>query len=159
MTNTVNKKLPDSQVRRDCIRNWLSCSFQWRIPVYQRHYAWDAEIESSSVHLFWEIVDAQARRLLDKKPMYPYYFGAVLVDNKTPKESLSDIKKFDVVDGQQRLTTIHIALFALITAGDKFRRRKGNSPDRRLRSPNTSQWETMWEGSDSQEVGLEAAIL
>ncbi len=45
------------------------------------------------------------------------------------------------------------------TAGDKFRRREGNSPDRQLRSLNTSQWETMWKGSDSQEVGLEAAIL
>ena len=45
------------------------------------------------------------------------------------------------------------------TAGDKFRRREGNSPDHQLRSPNTSQWETMWEGSDSQDVGLEAAII
>ena len=45
------------------------------------------------------------------------------------------------------------------TAGDKVRRGKGNSPDRQLRSQNITQWETMWEGLDSQEVGLEAAIL
>ncbi len=45
------------------------------------------------------------------------------------------------------------------TAGDKVRREKGNSPDRQLRSQNIAQWETMWEGPDSQEVGLEAAIL
>jgi hypothetical protein len=43
--------------------------------------------------------------------------------------------------------------------GDKFRGRKGNSPDRRLRSPKHAKWERMWKRTDSQEVGLEAAIL
>ena len=45
------------------------------------------------------------------------------------------------------------------TAGAKVRRGEGNSPDRQLRSPNVIKWETMWEVTDSQEVGLEAAIL
>ena len=45
------------------------------------------------------------------------------------------------------------------TAGANVRRRKGNNPDHQLRSPISVKWETMWEGPDSQEVGLEAAIL
>ncbi len=45
------------------------------------------------------------------------------------------------------------------TAGANVRCEKGNNPDRQLRSLNTAQWETMWKGTDSQEVGLEAAIL
>ena len=45
------------------------------------------------------------------------------------------------------------------TAGDNVRCREGNNPDRQLRSLNIAQWETMWEGPDSQEVGLEAATL
>ena len=45
------------------------------------------------------------------------------------------------------------------TAGANVRSRKGNNPDRQLRSPNTAKWETMWKGPDSQEVGLEAATL
>ena len=45
------------------------------------------------------------------------------------------------------------------TAGANVRRGKGNNPDRQLRSLNVAQWETMWKGIDSQEVGLEAAIL
>ena len=45
------------------------------------------------------------------------------------------------------------------TAGDKVRSGKGNSPDRQLRSQSVVKWETMWEGIDSQEVGLEAATL
>ena len=43
--------------------------------------------------------------------------------------------------------------------GDKVHRRKGNNPDRHLRSPNPSKWERMWERPDNQEVGLEAATL
>ena len=45
------------------------------------------------------------------------------------------------------------------TAGANVRRQEGYNPDRQLRSPNVAQWKTMWEGTDSQEVGLEAAIL
>ena len=45
------------------------------------------------------------------------------------------------------------------TAGANVRSGKGNNPDRQLRSLNTTKWETMWKGPDSQEVGLEAATL
>jgi hypothetical protein len=45
------------------------------------------------------------------------------------------------------------------TAGANVRRQEGNNPDHQLRSLNMAQWETMWEGTDSQEVGLEAATL
>ncbi len=45
------------------------------------------------------------------------------------------------------------------TAGANVRREEGNNPDHQLRSQITAQWKTMWEGTDSQEVGLEAAIL
>ena len=45
------------------------------------------------------------------------------------------------------------------TAGDKLRGREEKSPDRRLRSPNRAKWKRKWDRPDSQEVGLEAAIL
>jgi hypothetical protein len=44
-------------------------------------------------------------------------------------------------------------------AGDKFRCREGKSPDRQLRSPNHAKCQRMWERTDNQEVGLEAATL
>ena len=43
--------------------------------------------------------------------------------------------------------------------GDNVRRQKGNNPDRQLRSQNSTKWERMWERTDNQEVGLEAATL
>ncbi len=45
------------------------------------------------------------------------------------------------------------------TAGANVRREKGNNPDPQLRSQITAKWKTMWKGTDSQEVGLEAATL
>ena len=45
------------------------------------------------------------------------------------------------------------------TTGAKIRGREGKSPDRQLRSLISAKWERMWCCPDSQEVGLEAAIL
>ena len=42
--------------------------------------------------------------------------------------------------------------------GDKFHCQKGKSPDQQLRSQNIVKWKRMWEFTDSQDVGLEAAI-
>jgi hypothetical protein len=43
--------------------------------------------------------------------------------------------------------------------GDKLHSREEKSPDRRLRSLNQAKWERKWLRPNSQEVGLEAAIL
>jgi hypothetical protein len=45
------------------------------------------------------------------------------------------------------------------TTGANVRGQEGNNPDRQLRSRISAKWKTKWEGLDSQEVGLEAAIL
>nr|ADI17935.1 hypothetical protein [uncultured Desulfobacterales bacterium HF0200_07G10] len=45
------------------------------------------------------------------------------------------------------------------TLGDKVQGRKGKSPDHQLRSQSHAKWERLWEYTDNQEVGLEAAIL
>ena len=50
-------------------------------------------------------------------------------------------------------------LYRRHTAGANVRREKGNNPDPQLRSQITAKWKTMWKGTDSQEVGLEAATL
>ena len=43
--------------------------------------------------------------------------------------------------------------------GANVQTQEGNNPDRQLRTQILAKWETKWEGTDSQEVGLEAAIL
>lgn len=97
---------------RKTIGEWLSKPYEWRIPVYQRHYAWNPEDEFGPIHLFWKIVKDQATVRLDKKKVPPHYFGAILVESKPVV--LQSTQKYDVVDGQQRLTTINVAMFAII---------------------------------------------
>ncbi len=105
------------QDHRKSVREWLSMDIQWKIPVYQRHYAWDAREDFGAPQMFFETVKSQAISRLEKQRSTPHYFGAILVNEKEPTDTHIN---YDVVDGQQRLTTLSVALFALIGAAKKF---------------------------------------
>ena len=119
MKHQKNNNSKDSH--RKTVGEWLLQKVEWRIPVYQRHYAWGAtKSETGPIDLFWETVAEQTRDRLKGDKVTPHYLGAVLVDNKTdPQEVADDMRYYDVVDGQQRLTTIQIAMLALIRTADE----------------------------------------
>lgn len=76
----------------------FSSDFEFNIPAYQRPYRWGTE---QALQLLDDLEDVLGRASDDQ-----YFLGSlVLVDNGPPK--------FDVIDGQQRLTTLSI-LFALL---------------------------------------------
>ncbi len=105
---------------RKSVRDWLSLDVQWKIPVYQRHYAWDAQEDFGAPQLFFDVVAEQAQGRLKKQATTPHYFGAILVDEKENGAQSKLHKNYDVVDGQQRLTTLSVAMFALIGAAKRF---------------------------------------
>ena len=76
------------------------------IPVYQRGYAW----ERKNLEDLWE-------DLYYLDPSKKHYFGTVLLKDsgKTARTSLAALSRFDVIDGQQRLTTILILLREIIS--------------------------------------------
>ena len=76
------------------------------IPVYQRSYAW----ERNNLEDLWE-------DLYYLDPSKKHYFGTVLLKDsgKTAKAALTTLKRFDVIDGQQRLTTVLILLREIIS--------------------------------------------
>ena len=84
----------------------LSASQLFDIPVYQRSYAWEAK----NLEDLWEDI-----YYLD--PAKQHYFGTVLLkDSGTIAETaLANLKRFDVIDGQQRLTTVLILLREIIS--------------------------------------------
>ena len=95
----------------------------FRIPNYQRGYAWG---ESQLNDLWDDIMDIQK----NGSTYRPHYTGAITlqqidVNDLTPAEkklSSTGMEYYNVVDGQQRLTTIVIMLNALknkITTGKK----------------------------------------
>jgi Protein of unknown function DUF262/Protein of unknown function (DUF1524) len=80
------------------------------VPVYQRTYEWtiDKQIEP-----FFAQVEAKAeQRLTGTGQQLPHYMGALLLMPRGT-HAFGTLPVFDVVDGQQRLTTFQIFLSAL----------------------------------------------
>lgn len=70
----------------------------YMIPVYQRNYAWE---EDEITALIKDVYDS-----LNKDKNAPYYIGTLVTFKRGDAE-------YEVIDGQQRLTTIYIILKAL----------------------------------------------
>ena len=84
----------------------------FRIPDYQRGYAW----EDKQLTELWDDLDEISS---NNNELKKHYTGTIYLEetqrNKN-EEWLSDVKFYDVVDGQQRLTTISILLHELLKA-------------------------------------------
>ena len=83
----------------------------FEIPIYQRGYAWEKE----NLRDLWD----DLLYLRNRK----HYFGTVLLkraDQPTTRDGLTTFKRFEVIDGQQRLTTTLILLRELISQMKKL---------------------------------------
>ncbi|ALG12258.1 DUF262 domain-containing protein [Kibdelosporangium phytohabitans] len=86
------------------------CSdYDFRIPDYQRPYAWEVE---QATQLLDDLVDA-----LDRNHDEPYFLGSVVLVKR------GDSSDAEVIDGQQRLTTLTILLAVLrdLSVDDEIR--------------------------------------
>ena len=109
-----------AKAERNTVRDYLSRPFVWKVPVYQRHYSWDRTTDlSGPIELFWGTVQEQSEQRLAGKNPDAHYLGAILVSNQTDPKSAKVTKIFDVVDGQQRLTTIAITMLAIIEVAER----------------------------------------
>lgn len=84
----------------------------FRIPDYQRGYAW----EDKQLGELWDDLDEIPTVNGELKK---HYTGTIFLEETKPTEIeswLSNVKYFNVVDGQQRLTTISILLYELLKA-------------------------------------------
>lgn len=91
------------------IGKWLSENACYRIPMYQRRYAWGASEVEQLLH-----------DLLNCPQDKPYYIGSLVVFKNKAEDGKPVI--YEVIDGQQRLTTL-----LLIAAYFKL---EGASPNR-----------------------------
>ncbi len=83
---------------RSIYQVYLADQMKYKIPIYQRNYAWE---EDEIRALVKDIYDS-----CSKNPSLPYYIGTLVTYKR-------DDKEYEVIDGQQRLTTIYIILKAL----------------------------------------------
>ena len=81
---------------------------EYGVPLYQRLYVWN-EVDQWAP--LWEDITGIAARLAETKEVTPHFFGAIVlkIGGTTPKES----SVWRVIDGQQRLTTMQLAIAAV----------------------------------------------
>lgn len=91
------------------IRELLGMNFF--IPAYQRGYRWE---EQQIIDLLNDILEFQKKK--DKGIGEFYCLQPLIITLKNKNEKGEDI--YEVVDGQQRLTSVHILLSYLSTKGD-----------------------------------------
>src|SRR5665213_185950 len=82
---------------------------RYLIPFYQRQYAWKT---SPQLELLWEdITNAHKRILEDRASLTPHFMGAIVIAQI--KTYGKQVQAFEIIDGQQRLTTFQLLLTAL----------------------------------------------
>jgi hypothetical protein len=79
-----------------------------RVPNYQRAYSWDTPSQSFNGKTHTDVFLEDLESHINSGVSTPYYFGHFLFEEKGNGV-------FDVIDGQQRLTTVIIFLSALFT--------------------------------------------
>lgn len=90
--------------------NLLLQRFPLVIPKYQRAYAWDDEELDDFIR---DITELHDMRVNNPGKQMPHFFGGIVSVKRTAGGTYSG-SEYDIVDGQQRLTTITLALNALL---------------------------------------------
>lgn len=79
------------------------------IPLYQRQYAWRA---TPQLDLLWEDIERAVARLMeDRSTLTPHFMGAIVIAQI--KTFGKQVQAYEIIDGQQRLTTFQLLLAAL----------------------------------------------
>ncbi|MBR1941175.1 MAG: DUF262 domain-containing protein [Bacteroidaceae bacterium] len=90
-------------VEKGNIYKLLNGQCQYIIPVYQRLYSWQANVQCA--RLWKDIVE------MEKKNKMHHFVGSIVCIAE--KKSLMGVQKQLIIDGQQRLTTLSILMIAL----------------------------------------------
>ena len=97
--------MPNENVGNKSFRELFNQNVQFVIPFFQRGYAWEKRQQDA---LFQDIEDQilnEADEIEDIKN-YELFFGSIVVAEMN--ESTENFKKYIVIDGQQRITTIYL---------------------------------------------------
>jgi len=80
---------------------------QLEAPLYQRPYVWGRERNWEPL---WEAIRLVADRLLSGGDCRPHFLGTVVLEQRRTTVSRVDTRQ--IIDGQQRLTTLQLAMAA-----------------------------------------------
>lgn len=95
------------EVTKDKIEKLIASGIQYLVPLFQRPYSWsDKE---------WKILWEDLWELHNDNNSKEHFFGSIVLIKLDPDltEEPQDITQYQLIDGQQRLTTIFIILILL----------------------------------------------
>ena len=87
------------KTENNTFRKLIGNGLTYRIPRFQRDYSWDVEQ--------WEDLWADILSVLSDEGESAHYMGYLVLQSE-------DDKQFDVIDGQQRLTTLSLIVLAIL---------------------------------------------
>jgi len=89
---------------------------RYLIPLYQRQYAWKV---TPQLELLWQDIAREAGRLeTGGGAVAPHFMGAIVIAQM--KTFGKQVQAFEVIDGQQRLTTFQLLMVALRDIAAKY---------------------------------------
>lgn len=86
----------------------FNSQLRYVVPMFQRLYVWQ---ENPQWATLWEDLAEKAALQLSGISTNPHYLGALIIEGVRPS-SPREVKRFLVIDGQQRLTTIQLMFCA-----------------------------------------------
>src|SRR5574343_1404093 len=85
-----------------------STTLIYKIPDYQRDYKWS---EGEALQFLEDFSDGGK--------ISPQYFGVLVTENSKDKSNYENIDEIDIIDGQQRMTTIFLLFLAIREKADR----------------------------------------
>lgn len=86
----------------------FNSQLRYVVPMFQRLYVWE---QTPQWETLWEDIVEKTALHLKCVRTNPHYLGALIVEGVRP-DSPREVKRFLVIDGQQRLTTLQLLLCA-----------------------------------------------
>ena len=89
------------------LKDIFDAQCRYMVPLYQRAYVWNEEDQWEPL---WEDISALADRYYRGDPYRPHFMGAVVLEQLNTATGTLDLRQ--IIDGQQRLTTLQIVIEA-----------------------------------------------
>lgn len=89
------------------LKDIFDAQCRYMVPLYQRPYVWTKEDQWEPL---WEDIAALAERYYRSDPFHPHFMGAVVLEQLNTATGTLDLRQ--IIDGQQRLTTLQIVIEA-----------------------------------------------
>ena len=96
------------QANSRTIDELFNAQSRYVVPMFQRHYVWKEDPQWKTL---WEDVAEKADLQLKGIRANAHYLGALIIEGVRP-DTPKEVKRFLVIDGQQRLTTLQLLLCA-----------------------------------------------